>query len=316
MSAQSRRPSGARRHPGARARRAAAAAGAGGGGVVQDRRHRRGVLRHQERRHAVVVGRQLQRRPRPRRPAAAGIPVQVGSATTWKSIVSFPGNGMIGLRSDGSLWRWGLPSRPRPTSYSGVPGWAGPWEQVTAGDGHVLLLTTRRRTLGLGRQRRGPARRRHAPAPGRRPRSTSGRSCGSPWPPARPTAWACKQRRHAVGVGRQRPAASSVSAARTRRPTHLRRRSAAATTGQAVFGWQNSSYALTDGGELYAWGSNEYGRLGIGSNAAERLTPKALAGSAWDDVAPGAAALRGRRKRRLSLGLRLQLRRGARPRAV
>ena len=55
----------------------------------------------------------------------------------------------------------------------------------------------------------------------------------------------------------------------------------------AAFCWQNSSYALTDTGELYAWGSNDYGRLGIGSSVTERLTPKALVGASWADVAPG-----------------------------
>ena len=31
----------------------------------------------------------------------------------------------------------------------------------------------------------------------------------------------------------------------------------------AVFAGENQSYALTEGGELYAWGRNQYGQLGI-----------------------------------------------------
>jgi alpha-tubulin suppressor-like RCC1 family protein len=212
------------------------------------------------------------------------IPVQVGSASDWMSIVSFPFNGMIGLRSDGSLWRWGQPEPSSPTSYSGVPGWAGPWQQVTAGDGHVLLLTTGGELWAMGGNTHGEL-------------GNDTPSAGTPTP-FHVGSWSWKSlgagSSHSLGVrsdgtlwawgGNEsgQLGLGSKDASPHASPTQI----GSGSSWKAVFCWRNSSYALTVAGDLYAWGSNEYGRLGIGSDAADVLTRTKLAGS-WADVAPG-----------------------------
>ena len=213
------------------------------------------------------------------------IPVQVGSATTWTSIVPFLGNGMIGLQSDGSLWRWGLPGSLNPASYSAVPGWAGPWQQVAAG-GHILLLTTGGQLWAQGSNTLGQL--------------GNGATSPGTGTPFHVGSWLWKSvaagSTHSLGVrndgtlwawgGNDRGQLGLGSKDTTAHPSPTQVGSD--SNWKAVFSYQNSSYALTDTGGLYAWGSNDDGRLGIGSNAAERLTPTALAGSSWADVAPGA----------------------------
>ncbi|HEY5168394.1 MAG TPA: hypothetical protein VIK03_03225 [Thermoleophilia bacterium] len=212
------------------------------------------------------------------------IPVQVGSASDWMSIVSYPFNGMIGLRSNGSLWRWGQPEPSSPTSYSGVPGWAGPWQQVAASEGHVLLLTTGGELwatggntygeLGNGTPSAGTATPFHVGSQlwkslgAGSSHSLGVRSDGTLW------AWGGNESGQ-LGLG-------SKDASPHASPIQI----GSGSSWQAVFCWRNSSYALTDAGDLYAWGSNENGRLGIGSDAADVLTRTKLAGS-WADVAPG-----------------------------
>ena len=218
---------------------------------------------------------------------------------------------MIGLQSDGSLWRWGQPEPSSPTSYSGVPGWAGPWQQVTAGDGHVLLLTTGGELWAMGGNTQGSSADGTPSAGIATPfhvgsqvwKSLAAGSTHSLGVDSDGDLWAWGGNANGqLGLGNTTPHSS---------PTQILGRS----DWKAVFAWQNSSYALTDGGQLYAWGGNDYGRLGIGSSAAERHD------------AHGAAGLVGRRRsrrpplhghqdRRHTLGLRLQLRRRARPRPV
>jgi alpha-tubulin suppressor-like RCC1 family protein len=73
------------------------------------------------------------------------VPTQVGSASNWVKVVTFPGRFSVGIQSDGSLWAWGntdLPSYVRagfantnvviPIVSAPAPvGISGPWVDVT-----------------------------------------------------------------------------------------------------------------------------------------------------------------------------------------
>ncbi len=213
------------------------------------------------------------------------VPVQVGTATTWTSVVEFRFNGMLGLRTDGSLWRWGPPAGISPQPYSANPAWTGPWKQVTTGgvNGvHMLLLKTSGELWAFGSNGSGQLGDGTTTGTGPTPRHigsdlwTSVAAGGdySLGVKSDGTLWSWGSNEHGqLGVGGTAP-----------HPTM--QQIGGAADWAAVFSYGYSSFALKTDGQLWAWGENDYGQLGIGSSGTDRLTPKALAGT-WKDVAPG-----------------------------
>ena len=270
--------------------RAAAAAGAGGGGVVQDRRHRRRVLRHQERRHPVVVGRQRQRRSRRRATGSRrSIPVQVGSAATWTSVVRVPGQrhdrppvrrlalalGSPGIRHSPTLVQRRCPAGP------------GPWQQV-GGRRAATSCCCSRRAASSGPSAttsRASSATARPPARARTP-GTSARDLWLSVAAGEDHSLGVQERRHALGVGRQRERPARHR--RHRRPdAHVAdSRSAAPPTGPPCSPAGTARTRSRPTAQLYAWGGNDYGQLGIGSSGTDRLTPKALAGVAGPTSLP------------------------------
>jgi alpha-tubulin suppressor-like RCC1 family protein len=217
-----------------------------------------------------------------------GVPEQIGTATTWSSIVVFPGNGMLGLQTDGSLWRWGVPEGSTPAHYVPDPAWAGPWAQVSAAAGEqqadILLLTTGGQLWAFGSNSYGQFGDGTTTDSGTNPRhigsdlwksvaagwyhSLGVKSDGSLW------SWGANDHGQ-LGLG------DKATHPLTPQPVN------GSKDWAAVFAYADRSFALKENGDLYAWGDNPDGELGIGKSGADRPSPTLLPGS-WTDVAPGA----------------------------
>jgi alpha-tubulin suppressor-like RCC1 family protein len=220
------------------------------------------------------------------------LPVQVGSATTWKSIASDNSLGTVALRQDGTLWHWGdygIPFTVAPVQYTGDPAWAGPWEDYAAGDMHLLLLKNgsvgARELYAWGGNEWGML-----------GNGTSGSSAGSSVPIRIGDAdlW----RSVAAGYGHSLAVKSDGSlwawglndngqlglghTDNKTEPTRV----GAASDWASVYCGSHSSYAVNTSGRLFAWGYNEFGQLGVGDKA-EHLAPAQVGGTGWDKVSPG-----------------------------
>lgn len=78
-------------------------------------------------------------------------PAQIGTDTHW-SAAAAGGNHVIALKTDGTLWAWGINDygqlgngAPGPAAYSSVPvqiGTATDWKKIAAGDMHSLAIKT------------------------------------------------------------------------------------------------------------------------------------------------------------------------------
>ena len=71
-----------------------------------------------------------------------GVPVQMGSETTWKSVAHGNSVGTVALKQDGTVWHWGdlgIPFTTAPVQYADGT-WAGAWHDFAVGDMHGLLL--------------------------------------------------------------------------------------------------------------------------------------------------------------------------------
>ena len=221
------------------------------------------------------------------------MPVQVGSATNWTSVTEYPGNGTLGLRSDGSLWKWGLPSPSSPVLFSAAPAWAGPWQHVSAGGAtgpYLLLVKNGGELWASGTNGSGQLGDGTTTDVGPLPKhlgsdlwlsvatgehhSLGVKTDGTLW------SWGGNESGQ-LGIG-------SSDALAHKSPGQI----GSATDWVAVFANQNSSYALKTNGDLYAWGRNDYGQLGIGGSGTDRTTPAHVPdpapGIGWRDVAPGA----------------------------
>ena len=211
-----------------------------------------------------------------------GVPVQVGVSTDWKMLIDTGSNGMLALKQDGSMWRWGLPFTATPTEQTGSS-WGGPWDTVVAGLNHVLALKNGGQLWAWGSNDEGqlgdgsaghetPTRigvETWKSVAGGSYHSLGVRTDGTLW------AWGTNDDGQ-LGLG------NKVSHTA---PTQV----GSGADWQAVFCGPLSSYALTTSGKLYAWGNNDFGQLSLGSIGGSHLAPAAVSGSDWADVAPGSS---------------------------
>ena len=218
------------------------------------------------------------------------IPVQVGTATDWTGVAPYSFAGMVGLRADGSLWRWGYPGPASPVPFGAEPEWGGPWQHVAAGGEtapFLFLLTPDGQLWAYGDNGSGQLGDGTTTAVGPIPKRIGTDlwlSVAAGWShglgvKSDGSLWSWGGNAHGqLGLG---DTSGRLVATRI----------GDAADWAAVFAAQNSSYALTTGGELYAWGENVCGKLGIGSASGDRLTPTLVpapgSGIGWRDVAPG-----------------------------
>ena len=198
---------------------------------LEDGRRRHDLhLRDPQQRHALVLGLQHRRRARRRhaRPRAIS-PVQIGTAT-WKTVAARLDH-TCGIRTDDTLWCWGdngsRPGRRRDrTAHHPGPDRHRHLEGRQRRQLPHLRDPQQRHPLVLGRQRPGPARRRHhhqplESGPGRRRDTVErGRRRCDPTPSRRcdePMARRARRRRR-VSPGRGRPGRGRRRQERGHRP--------------------------------------------------------------------------------------------------
>ena len=210
-------------------------------------------------------------------------PVQVGTDSNWVA-VACGDYYTVALKSNGTLWAWGynadgelgLGDTTNRTSPVQV-GTDSSWVAVACGDYHTRPSRATALSLGLGLQRRRPARSgatSDADAHPTRPRRAPGTT-------RRPVAGACTRSvalesngtLWALGLQRRRRA-------RSRRPTTNRTSPVQVGTDSnwvAVACGDYHTLALESNGTLWAWGDNADGQLGLGTSDSDaHPTPTAV----------------------------------------
>jgi alpha-tubulin suppressor-like RCC1 family protein len=235
----------------------------------------------------------------------------VGSASAQTVANTFAAstNHSVSIRPDGSLWAWGLnydgqlgngttdcSSAPVQVAAADAPG--AQWAQVAAGTAHTLALTTDGRLYAWGSNSDGQlgdgTKTAHLrPVAVRFPASAT----GATWKQvaagtSHSLALAADGRLYAWGNNNHGELGNGSSTDRATPVEVALPHSAANTTWAYVAAGNHHTLALTANGHLYAWGGNDYGQLGNGTEMTALLpTPigltKKLAGLRWNHVAAG-----------------------------
>ena len=239
------------------------------GGRRTQRRHghrgRRGQrLRPPVRRHRLGVGRQ----------PASGNGTRVVPGLNDVTAISAYGDTLLALRADGTVWTWrsgATASAPAARSLDSLA------SRRRRGAGRQLCPCGRRHRVGVGRQRRGPARRRHDDRPAE-PRAGDRSHRRDPH---------CRRRQvtrsRCGATARSGPGAATPTAAWATATTRARTRPAgpgpsAVAGATAIAGGSSGGYAVVAGGAVMAWGNDSAGQLGTGGDGLFNPTPTAMVG--------------------------------------
>jgi alpha-tubulin suppressor-like RCC1 family protein len=221
-------------------------------------------------------------------------PTQVGTATNWLEVES-NNAWSIAITTTGELWAWGGNTNGRlglgDTAQRTIPtriGSATNWAQVSAGSIHSLAVTTTGELWAWGGNTTGQLGRGNTTSP-----QTSPIRIGSATNWARVSAG----NQHSLAITTTGElwawggnTAGQLGRGNTTSPQTSPIRIGSATNwAQVSAGIGNQSLAITTTGELWAWGNNDQGRLGLGDTT-QRTSPTRV-GSAtnWAQVRTGSS---------------------------